>query len=102
MHGLSFDEYIEVCSTDHHRKLIKQYKISEQLGDALVCIRNAVIHNANDLSNNKGIRSLAKVEAVTVRGYVLKEVCVLLLLIKKSILWKRYVFSICLLVSQRL
>lgn len=39
--------------------------------EALICIRNAVIHNNNDLSKNKATASLSKVSAAAIPGVVL-------------------------------
>jgi len=43
-------------------------KISKASLDALVCIRNAVIHNNNDLAQNNDTASLSKVIAASIDG----------------------------------
>lgn len=69
----NFDDYVYSCK-------IKSFKIkgvSTGLLEALVCIRNAVIHNGSDLSKNRDTDSYAKVleqniPNITLNGTIVK------------------------------
>jgi len=54
---VSFEDYIANSGV----KSFKALGLSSAILDALVCIRNAVIHNGGDLSKNKDTKSLKKV-----------------------------------------
>ena len=66
----SLDAYLSV-SSNRGAVQLKNYGMSEAGLEALVCIRNAVVHNDGDLSRNKDKGSLLKVSAAVIPGVVL-------------------------------
>ena len=68
-----FDDYIANCKI----KSFNTIGVSKDLLDALVCIRNAVIHNGGDLSKNRDKNSYSKVISqkipnISLKGPVIK------------------------------
>jgi hypothetical protein len=60
-----FDQYIASLPHDHRFQL---YGVSKGSLDALVCIRNACVHNGCDLSLNRDRNSIGKVNSASVSG----------------------------------
>lgn len=54
-------------------------KVTKDTLDALVCIRNAVVHNENDLSENRDTESVKKVTDASLPGVTLQGSMVTLL-----------------------
>jgi DNA-directed RNA polymerase subunit H (RpoH/RPB5) len=55
---------------------LRQAGVSERGLEALVCIRNAVVHNDSNLSKNKDKKALAKVSAAALPGVSLSSAVV--------------------------
>lgn len=65
-----FNEFIHQLSVKKPK--FKQMKVSEEGLEALVCIRNAIVHNRGDLSLNRETGSLEKVQAASIQSVSLK------------------------------
>ena len=65
--GVDFDTFT-INNPAPPKTSFSNRNISKSSLDALVCIRNAVIHNNNDLSQNNDTASLAKVTAASIDG----------------------------------
>ena len=63
----ALDSFVAAQSDDHQANYAKA-KVTEATCDALVCIRNAIIHNDGDLAMNRDPDSLAKVTAAALPG----------------------------------
>ena len=73
-HG-NFDEFISNLSPKLNRNL---GHISKAGLDALLCIRNAITHNGNDLSKNRDTSCLEKVKDAELDGIKIDETTVVL------------------------
>jgi hypothetical protein len=70
IHGSSFtdfDVFIDSFEADHS---FKTFSITKASLDALLCIRNACVHNSNDLSRNHDQGSLNKVMSAALPSVV--------------------------------
>ncbi|WP_415405742.1 hypothetical protein ACLHDG_08225 [Sulfurovum sp. CS9] len=67
-----FDTFLLSLSEKQQRNFTR-LAISESGIDALVCIRNAFIHNNNDLKKNTDKKSLLKVSSVKIPGITLND-----------------------------
>ena len=68
LHHTDFDDFIASLPANHP---IHSKQMSKASLDALVCIRNACVHNTDDLSGNRDPNSLAKVQGANLPGVVL-------------------------------
>ncbi len=66
--GDNFDTFLSNHPVKHQRENFKKAGISSAGLNALVCIRNAYIHNASDLSKNDDKDSLRKVTSAALPG----------------------------------
>lgn len=70
VHASDFDNFLHSCP-DPARTNFQKRGICKAGMEALICIRNAVIHNSGDLSQNNDSSSLRKVTLAAVPGVVL-------------------------------
>ena len=71
--GKDFDTFLANHPEPHQRENFRKAGISKAGLNALVCIRNAYIHNASDLSKNKDKNSLQKVTSVALPGVSIRD-----------------------------
>lgn len=65
-----FDEYLKTVDYKNRKKIMER-NLSQALGDILICIRNAVIHNDGDLGLNCDKKCFEKVQKAEIRSVVI-------------------------------
>ena len=66
--SLDFDGFIENDLPIHQKRRAENYEINKAGLEALICIRNALVHNANDLRENNDKNSEEKVTNAQIKG----------------------------------
>ena len=77
VNAMSFDDFIQSLD-DPAKSNFTNAGINEAGIEALVCIRNAITHNNNDLSKNNDATCVAKVVAASIPGVLLSGTIVAL------------------------